>query len=180
MGFYDYQPFDYWSTPSYDFFDENVNIKEYGLNESDVLTYKRVMEEDRRRWKEKQSSYNGWGFTLQLLAAVLIIVITILLKTSLNQLFEVYDEDSFANNILTFLFFGGMVFLEWKLWSKDLVCEWFYLWLANRYKIKSQNNVIIEKYLEECHWESYKRMKPLYDREKKRLEEKIRKNAEKK
>jgi len=179
MAFFSFLPFNYWTTPLYEFIDESGRSKEYGLDDGEVLLYKHNMEQDRIRWKEKRESFGDSGFYLQLLASALIFIIMLYVKQFFYISFEIEDEDSAGNEILSVLCFVIICFLEWRLWSKDIVVEWFYTWIENKYRVKSQHNYYIEKYLEECHLEWYKKNKPFYDKENRYYEEKYGLNKKK-
>lgn len=159
-----YKPFDYFNTPLGEVKHNADKLKEYGLNESDVLKYENRIEVDRERWHKRQSDMSVWGTSLHWLVAVLILVVVIIAEDLICQVFGVEEEDYIANKVISVLGSVAIIGLEYLLWSKDVVVEWFNVWLEYQYKYKSQENVLIEKYMEDCHWEWYNKfLKPLYE-----------------
>lgn len=165
MAVPEYVPFDYFYTRDDEIWIDEERLKEYGLDILDVLNYKKNMMADRERWENKLSYRDNIGTLLQLIATVLAITLPYMIKQILCIILAIEEENSFLNLILTVLAFASMIALEWLLWGKEVLINWFNRWFRNKYQIRSQYDVLIEKYLEDCHWEWYKKMKPLWERE---------------
>jgi hypothetical protein len=162
MAFNEYRQFDYWSTRSDEFYDEKVNIEEYGLNIYDVYCYRTHMMSDRKRYEKKKESLEKWSLWLTILSALLALLIMVYIKDLLCNIFGVGKEDSVANVFFTVLCTIGIIVVEIPILRNEIVEDWFDNWIENRYKYKTQENDIIEKFLTDSHWEWYKRREQLH------------------
>ena len=152
----DYTPFDYFSTPSGEFWDNKEKMKEYGLTEMQVIEFKKIMEEDKKRWVEKQRSIESWKIIFLLISTFLVITLVANNWRKFN--------DSIILSYLCFFGTGGLIYWVWS----DYGIGGLFNWLVQYNKRKSQNNILIEKYLEDCHWEWYRTfLKPYIDKEEK-------------
>lgn len=172
MAFYEYRQFDYWSTRSDEFYDEKVNIEEYGLNIHDVDCYRIKMMSDRKRYEKKKESFEEWSIWLTIIAAVLAFLLVVYVNVLLCKLFGVGKADSFANGFLNVLCTIVIIVVEIPIWRDEIVVNWFNNWIEYRYKYKTQHNDIIEKFLTDSHWEWYKRREQLNNSIEERFETK--------
>ena len=112
MAFYEYQQFDYWSTRSDEFYDDIVNIEEYGLTIHEVNCYKIQMMSDRKRYEKKKESFEKWSTWSTIIAAVLAFLLMVYIKVLLCNIFGVGKADSFADGFFTVLCAIGIIVVE--------------------------------------------------------------------
>lgn len=167
MAIPQYEPFDYFLSPI-DYPDNKKKLEEHGLNLQEVYEYQRVRKNDIERWNKKARIIERWAFFVQCLVSFSIFVLMLYVKQYLYYCWGIEDEDSMANGFLVYSGTGVAVGLIWWLWKHQIVIRMFGLWATDRYRIKSQHNPIIEKYLDDCNWDTYINIiKPLYEREEK-------------
>ena len=167
MAIPQYKPFDYFLSPI-DYRENKKKLEEYGLNCQEVYEYQLVRKNDIERWNKKARIIERLAFSVQFLVSFSIFVLMLYVKQYLYYRWGIEDEDSMANEFLVYSSMGVAVGLIWLLWKHQIVVRMFGLWAIDRYRIKSQNNPIIEKYIDDCNWDTYiKITKPLYEREEK-------------
>ncbi len=167
MAIPQYKPFDYFLSPI-DYRENKKKLEEYGLNCQEVYEYQLVRKNDIERWNKKARIIERLAFFVQFLVSFSIFVLMLYVKQYLYYRWGIEDEDSMANEFLVYSSMGVAVGLIWLLWKHQIVVRMFGLWAIDRYRIKSQNNPIIEKYIDDCNWDTYiKITKPLYEREEK-------------
>lgn len=155
-----YFPFDYFSTNSREYIYKWEELDMYGISKEEVYEYIAIMEEDQRKWRKKNESLELCSEFLQILVSILIVpLVIVFVKLPLNNLFGIHDRNSYADDIITLLISAIVVWVEYKIWKNSAIINVVLDWGKRKYRIKSVNNSIIEKYLSDCHWEYYQQCK---------------------
>lgn len=152
-----YKHFDYFCTSTGCIIHNKEKMEEYGLDSNAVSEYIRIMTSDRNKWQKKRQSYFGLLFCLQCILSVLIFALVIYLFWDLNRSTFVEKYNKYVLCAIFALGFPIIFALEWVLWHYEIVFKMYHLWVDRKYKIRTQQNPTIEKYLEDCHWEWNKR-----------------------
>ena len=100
-----------------------------------------------------------------IIAAVLTFIGVLVAKWLLCMFLDI-EKGSLGMKLISYCGTIVIISIIWVLWSKEITTEWIDAWIEYKYKMRTQHNVLIEKYLEDCHWEWYNKfMKPLYERD---------------
>lgn len=151
-----YFPFDYFSTNSREYIYKWEELDNYGISKEEVYEYLEIMEEDRKKWRMKKDTLELRSQLLQILVSILIIpLVVVFVKIPLDALFGIHDKNSYADDIITTLVGAIIIWMEYIIWKDSTIINIVLDWGKRKYRIKSVNNSIIEKYLSDCHWEYY-------------------------
>lgn len=156
-----YEPFDYFETPLSELRDCDDKLIEYGIDNVDVSLYLNKIEKDRKTWHSKRDSMQKWALLFEILVCIIAIFILSMIIDFVLNIFGISGH----GNMLCHLLGIAILVLIAKLLEKNYLEDLYNDFITDRFKHKTQDNCMIEKYLEDCHWEWYNKVdKPLYRR----------------
>lgn len=156
-----YEPFDYFETPLSELKDCDDKLIEYGIDNADVSLYLNKIEKDRKTWHSKRDSMQKWAMLSQVLVTIIVLFLISMIEDYVLNLFGINGH----HNILGFIFWLAIIGCLLLIWKDNCFEDLFHYYITDTFKQKTQDNCMIEKYLEDCHWEWYNKVdKPRYRR----------------